>query len=398
MRIAYFGFPHLGGTFQVYRHLRCGLRPLGMHVQWLGVGEGAHQAVADPRWSREMAHGFAVGARNGRPEAWARQLCGAVEAATFDAVFVNVLADAVQTNLARYLPPHVLRILIVHNITPGTYAAARAVRDHVHAVVAISPRIRDDLVRRHGFDAAAIETIPHGIELKPSPIPDRPCGPTLRLLYLGRIEDQAKGVLLLPRILRRLPNSVTLTVAGDGPDLAKLKRRCREFGERVRFLGAVGYDETAPLLAQHDVMIMPSRFEGFGLTLVEAMAMGCVPVVSHIRGVTDSIVSDGHDGLLFPVGDTKAAARQIARLEHDRGLLRSISAAGRATARGGFGLATMADRYHGLLRRLAAEPPKIAAPLNLADWEMPSGLHAGLRTYLPTPVKNVLRRLKESAA
>jgi len=399
MRVAYFSFPHLGGTFQVFRHLRSGLRPLGVTVQWVGLGEGAHHALAEPCWSAEMAHGFVVGASHGRPEVWARQLVRALEAATFDAVFINVLADAVQTNLARYLPPQILRILIVHNITPGTYDAARAVRDHVHATVAISPRIQSDLLHRHGFLPERVITIPHAAEPSATPgLAERQPNAPLRVLYLGRIEDQAKGVFYLPSILRRLPGSATLTIAGDGPDLAKLKRRCREFGERVRFLGSVRYGETAQLLARHHVMIMPSRFEGFGLTLVEAMAAGCVPVASEIRGVTDWIVRDGRDGMLFPIGSSAEAARRIALLDRDRALLCSMSEASRTTVQHGYSRAAMSYRYRTLLERLQANPPSIAEPLDLADWEIPSGLRAGLRTRLPKPVKNFLRRLRESIA
>ncbi len=399
MRVAYFGFPHLGGTFQVFRHLRAGLRPLGITVQWVGIGEGAHQALADPSWSAEMGCGFVVGGRESAPDVWARQLARALEAATFDAVFINVLADTVQTNLARYLPPHILRIMIVHNITPGTYGAARAVRDHVHATIAISPRIQEDLLRRYGFQAERVVTIPHAVEpCSPSGFVERSPDEPLRLLFLGRIEDQAKGVLLLPGILRRLADNITLTVAGDGPDLAKLKRRCREFGERVRFVGAVRYGDTAELLARHHVMIMPSRFEGFGLTLVEAMAAGCVPVVSQIRGVTDWITTDGHDGMLFPIGNTAEAATCIADLDRDRGLLQSMSETARLSAQAGYTRAAMAASYQQLLERVRADPPAIAEPLDLAKWEIPRGLRAGLRTRLPRPVKNLLRRLKESIA
>jgi glycosyltransferase involved in cell wall biosynthesis len=399
MRVAYFGFPHVGGTFQVFRQLRCGLRPLGVTVQWIGLGEAAHQAIADPLWSAETAHGFVVGAPTGLPEVWARQLANALEAARFDAVFINVLTDAVQTNLARYLPPHLLRILIVHNITPGTYAAARAVRDHVHATIAISPRIRDDLKSKYGFSGERIVMIPHAIEAnETSGRVDLPSDTRLRVLYLGRIEDEAKGVLSLPRILGRLPDDVTLTIAGDGKDLAELKRRCRAFGARVTFLGATDHAAAMELLSSHHALIMPSRYEGFGLTLIEAMAAGCVPVVSRIRGVTDWIVLDGREGLLFRVGSKAEAATCISALHDDRGRLRSMSKAARAAARSRYGLGAMASAYHALLERLRAEPPAIAQALDLADWDMPHGLRSSLRTHIPKPIKNLLRHVRERLA
>ncbi len=75
-----------------------------------------------------------------------------------------------------------------------------------------------------------------------------------------------------------------------------------------------------------------------------------------------------------------------------------MSNAGRVTTRDGYGRTAMASRYRTLLERLEADPPSIVEPLDLAHWEMPSGLRAGLRTRLPKPVKNFLRRLKESVA
>ncbi|MDX7324888.1 glycosyltransferase, partial [Providencia rettgeri] len=59
---------------------------------------------------------------------------------------------------------------------------------------------------------------------------------------------------------------------------------------QATFLGAVHPEAVFDLLLRHDVLVMPSRFEGFGLTITEAMSAGCIPVVSRIRGVTDTIV------------------------------------------------------------------------------------------------------------
>lgn len=400
MNVAYFGYPHLGGTFQVFRQLRAGLAAADIDVQWVGLGEQARRAVADPCWAEELAHGFVVCGLTGPDDSAteAARVAGTLDMIGFDAVFVNVLADAVQTNLARYLPAHVLRILIVHNITPGTYAAARAVRDHVHTVVAISPRIRDDLAAHHGFRRDRIVLIPHAAVPVAGPAVPRPTDGPLRILFLGRIEDQAKGVLALPEILARLPSDIVLTVAGDGPDMSRLKERLHGQEDRVRLLGPVAYADTGRLFAEHHAMIMPSRFEGFGLTLVEAMAAGCVPVVSRIRGVTDWIVEDDRSGLLFPIGDVNRAAAQILRLDRDRPFLRSLAEAGRQRAARDFGPQAMADAYRSLLERLRADPPPVAAPLDLDEWEMPKGLRDSLRSQVPVPVKNFLRRMRESLA
>ncbi|CAH1668116.1 glycosyltransferase family 4 protein [Chelatococcus asaccharovorans] len=399
MKLAYFGFPHRGGTFTVYRLLREGLAPLGTELVWIGAGEAAHKAWRDPDFAAEHAHGFVTGTPGDGEEAKARALVNALETGGFDGVIVSVLADRAQTNAVRYLAKPILRIMIVHNITPATYAAARAIRDHVHATVGVSPRIRDDLVRSYGFDDKHTLAIPNGTDLAehlPAARPFAAHAP-LRLLSLGRIEDVAKGVFWLPQILEMLPPEITLTIAGTGPDAERLRALCGPLGGRVHFTGEVGPDEVDDLMKTHDILLGPSRFEGFMITAVEAMARGCVPVVARIHGVTDAIVTDGADGLLFPVGDWRAAAAAVMCLNDDRPLLHRLAAAGCWTAHERFRADLMASRYHALIRRLVHDRPPIAKPLAFDHWRMARGLRPGLRSYLPLPIKNVLRVLRERA-
>ncbi len=398
MRLACFLHPHRGGTFSVYRQLRAGLAPHGIEVRWVGLGEEARRALDDPAFAEHRAAGLAVDGAGG-PQAQAEALARALDEEGFDGVFANVGGDVVQANLVRYLPSGILRILVVHNISPGVYAAARALRDSVHGTVGVSRRIRDDLVARHGFDPARTTAIPNATELA-GRAPPRVAGPPgrLRVLALGRVEDGPKGVLWLPDILRRLPEAVTLTVAGDGPDLARLKARCAFLGPRAAFLGAVDPCEAGALFARHDAMLAPSRFEGCPVALMEAMATGCVPVTSRLRGVTDDLVADGRTGFLFPVGDTAAAARALGRLHADPALLGAMAAEARAEAAACFRVDVLGAAYHGAIRRAAAGPPPAAAPLDLAQWRLPAGLRPSLRTYLPAPVKNWFRTLKERIA
>lgn len=400
MKLGYFAFPHLGGTFFVYRALRAGLRHRGVDLRWIATGAAAHQAANDLAWAHERPYGHLCGQPGDSEQQQAQALVRLLGDEQFDGLFVNVLADRVQTNVVRYLPEHMLRVMIVHNITPATYGAARAIRDNVHATVGVSPRIHDDLVYRYGFADERTFAIQNAVEIEQYAQTNertRTNG-SLRLLSLGRIDDQAKGVLWLPAIMRKLPEQVTLTVAGDGLDLPRLQALSAKFGERIRFIGSVGPERVPRLFAEHDALIAPSRFEGFMITLVEAMAAGCVPVASLIRGVTDWVVQQGRTGLLFPVGDTKGAARCIKRLLDDPALLATLSAEGRRAVKDRFSVETMAARYGDVLKRIAADRPEVSAPLQLTRWEVPSGLAPGLRTYLPRPVKNLLRAVKERVA
>lgn len=394
MKFAYFVVPHLGGTYTLFRNLRDGLARFGIELRWLGCGAAAHDAVGDPLIQAELRCGDVVGQPGDGAVEQARAMIRAIEEGGFDGVFVNVLADPIQTNLVRYLGPHLLRIMVVVNVTPGTYAAARSIRHHVHATVGVSPRIRADLVAGTGFDPDWIVTIPNGTRLPPAPDRIAP-GSGLRLLSVGRIEDQSKGILWLPRILAETPEHVILTVGGDGPDLARLKTACAPLGRRVVFRGAVAPDHVAALFAAHDVFVMPSRYEGFPLTLVEAMAAGCVPVASRLRGITDAAVDDGENGCLFRVGDTAEAAGMITRLARDPSLVADMSARASRSARQRFGIEAMADSYRNLILRLCGSPPPVAASLDLAQWRLPAGLRPGLRSLLPTPIKNLIRTFSE---
>ena len=399
MRLAFLGgHPTIGGIFSVFRLLRSALSPSGVELRWLGTGPGAHAALGSPCWAGEMEHGTVVGTPDGDERALGLALLDVIAQNRFDGVMVNVLTGRAEMNVTRYLPAGILRIMLVHNITPGTYAAARALRDHVHATVGVSPRIRIDLIARHRFDPRRTFIIPNAAG---------PVGGTgrrdqlngaLRLAYLGRVEDAAKGVFLLPDILGGLDPAITLTVGGDGPDLPALKARCAHLGSRVQFAGVVRPEQVPEFLLAHHALLMPSRFEGLPLTLLEAMAAGCVPVVTRIAGVTDEIVTEGTDGLLFPPANSRAARRAIMRLAADRAALDEMSQAARRTARASFSIEKMATRYLEVIATVRAAPAEILQPLDAANWRLPLGMWPGLRTFLPSPAKNALRTLRERMA
>ncbi|MCL7998797.1 glycosyltransferase family 4 protein [Brucella sp. 21LCYQ03] len=402
MKCAYFVRPHIGGTYSVFTRLSASLRQSGVELRWLAAG-AAGETISFPSADQGLSEALRKGDAIDRmgvldEETRARRMIAFLRDNNFKAVFVNVLSSRFETNLVRYLPDDILRIMIVHNITPGTYAAAHEIRDHVHATVGVSKRCRDDLVKHYGFDAERTLVIPHGlnrtIHVQDSVVQSSHSAP-LRLLYLGRIEDNSKGVFWLPNIMRELKCDYHLTVAGDGPDLNELRHRLQSFGDKVSFTSWVAPSDVPYLVSQHDVMLMPSRFEGFGLTLIEAMSEGCPAVVSKIAGVTDYIVTNGEDGLLFPVGDFKQAARHINRLADNRQLLAEMAKAARLKVAVAFDNDVSGLAYAGLLENLVKNPPAIAAPLPLSQWKMPTALHSSLRSRLPKPVKNWLRQMRE---
>jgi glycogen(starch) synthase len=136
------------------------------------------------------------------------------------------------------------------------------------------------------------------------------------LVFAGRLAPQKSlGVLL--EAVARLPQ-VTLVVAGDGPERALREQQARELGvaDRVRFLGSVPRDEVLGLFRAADASVLPSSWENYPHTVVEALAVGCPVVATNVGGVPE-VVRDGENGLLVPAGDVDALASALARVLGD---------------------------------------------------------------------------------
>ena len=142
-----------------------------------------------------------------------------------------------------------------------------------------------------------------------------------------------KGYPELATAMRMLPG-VTLWVAGErltsdrGPDMATLLQEAG-LGERVRLLGY--REDVADLMAAADIFVLPSRFEGLPMSVIEAMLTGLPVVATNVRGPAEQVVPE-LTGLLVPVGDASALAAALGRLVADAALRAQMGAAGRERA------------------------------------------------------------------
>ncbi|HXH89332.1 MAG TPA: glycosyltransferase family 4 protein [Gaiellaceae bacterium] len=139
------------------------------------------------------------------------------------------------------------------------------------------------------------------------------------LAFAGRL-GPAKALDVLLDALAELPE-VTLLLAGDGPERARLEARTVELGlsERVRFLGARPRAEVLELFRAADVAVLTSAWENFPHTVVEALAVGTPVLATSVGGVPE-IVREGENGLLVAPGSPAAFAAAVQRYLDDPGL------------------------------------------------------------------------------
>lgn len=142
-----------------------------------------------------------------------------------------------------------------------------------------------------------------------------------------------KGVDLLLEAFRALapdfPN-VGLKIVGHYPDDREL-RALADGLPRVEILKAMHYREILDLIARARVLVLPSRCEGMGRVLIEAMAAG-VPVIGSDVGGIPHMIHQGENGLVFPAGDWRALEACLRQVLGNEDLRRKLGARGRQLA------------------------------------------------------------------
>ncbi len=262
------------------------------------------------------------------------------QARSFDVVHTHLWAGDVWGRPAAWLARAPVRVSTEHNIdrdeAPWKRRIKRLTHPLVHRLVAVSPAGKEALIA-DGVAPGRIVVIENGVDLGRFAEPHQGGG---GVLFVGRLAPQ-KGVDVLIEAARRLPE-VPFVIAGEGPTIAA--------PSNVRFLGL--RRDIPALLASADVAVVPSRWEGFGLAAVEAMAAG-VPVVASAVDALPGLLGDA--GALVPPEDPVALAEAIAGLLADRGAARAMGTRGRVRAER-FGVESMVRRYEALWRLPGALP------------------------------------------
>jgi len=341
----------IGGAEQHLLALLPALRERGVDARFLSLDAGGDAE----RFHRALDE---------RSVPWSRVPCGRDVSPRLAASFVSAVRrehpDLVHTHMVHAdvygsIAAHALRTRFVstrHNddrylLGPFRYVD-RAFMRGAAAIIAISDAVRRFHIRA-GLPAEKLVTIHYGLDELPAAPSELtpedagvPSGVPL-VLAIGRLIEQKDHATLLDAfaLVRRDHADARLAILGWGRLESATKARVRALGldDVVLLPGRV---EPSAWLNRAEIFAHSSRWEGFGIVLLEAMLAG-LPVVATRVSAVPEIVVDGTTGLLTPVGDAPALAAALGQLLADPQRRRALGDAGQRRAREEFSVARMAD-------------------------------------------------------
>jgi glycosyltransferase involved in cell wall biosynthesis len=238
----------------------------------------------------------------------------------------------------------------------GTYRRLFAkLADTAHVTTVLSEFERT-LLLQSGFQPRHLLQVPPAVDLMtdiPRWTPQADCDfdPQRHriLLFVGRVTD-TKGIdtliSALPSIIRASPDA-RLCLAGpvSAVDAERFRVLARDRGVSpyIHFAGEVSASALKQWYGHSTVFVFPSKYEAFGIVVLEAMAAGLPTVVANGSALPE-VVGFGERGLIHEVGDARSLAHAVRRLLADRDLAAELSAAGRSYVQASHSLSIQGDR------------------------------------------------------
>ena len=324
-----------------------GALPEHIHVTVVGVDEDVVEWLAG---HREGSARMVLPAIEGR-----RDVAGLLR---HRAMFRRLRPDVLQFNLssasscqwailaASTLPG--LRRVVVENSPMGVWSSSsarlkQATSRRLAAHVAVGDRTGRMIEQSSGLPSHSIRTIYHGVpDVVHEPV-ERPDDPTL--LTVAR-HDPVKGVDVLLAAYALVPEPARLVLIGSGAETAALLEQTERLGltHRVEFRDLPWDTRAADLMWAFDALVLPSRLEGFPVTIVEAMLAG-IPVVATDVGSVDEAVSPGLTGWIVPPEDPPALAAAIGEALADPAASAEMGARARRVAEARFTIDSTVEAY-----------------------------------------------------
>jgi glycosyltransferase involved in cell wall biosynthesis len=316
----------IGGAQTFLPLLIKGLHNKGNEVHLIAQGNPNIKVEKQIHESGAIVH-TSIWSKNDLPENSAKFFSKWVNELKPDVYVISVSWEVGWLSLP-YLSTSIATFAIAHSNNNGFYLPAGHYKNFLTGVAGVSHEICNKYETVSCIDKARINWIPYGIRSS-GDVSQRSDDSPLKLIFVGRLEEIDKRISDVAAIIKKL-SSTTLSyqfhIIGDGSRMAHLKNELdKEIESRkVIFTGWLSSDEVLGLLQQSDIFILTSSSEGFSISLIEAMANGCCPVVTDIPSGSIQLIKHGVNGYLLPVGDTQAFAEKIAVLAEQRYILNDM--------------------------------------------------------------------------
>jgi len=251
-----------------------------------------------------------------------------------------------------------IRVLgIIHSDIYTQYDCAKLYEAIAPVWIAVSERCASVLGKQS--PQLRIHTLPYPTFVPPT-LPNRSDG-KLRLAYVGRLETEQKQIfhlLDLAAALKAKGVDFTLSIVGDGPSASELAARVesQSLGDCVELLGTRGVQEVRQLLGSHHIFVLTSKYEGFPIALMEAMAHGCAPVVMQIDSGIGQLLEHRQNSIVTPQGDIAAMADAIAGLDSNREELARLGTNAHQTIARNYSPEVYFPKFAKVLEQLLATP------------------------------------------
>ena len=396
VKIAYAAVPKEGGTYTFYKNIRKELAWLNFTMYCVAVGR-----VQADIWNEDYADEncilLAPNIYNVKKQA--KEFVSWCIKENIDIV-IGVNSEAVLSSIP-HLPCHVRILSRCANAFDHGYRITLSGGDRVEAIVALTPRLKYDLINHYNAEKEIVELIPNGIS--PGPFSTSMANnlnyeEKLNLGFLGRLEHNQKGVMHLVGLVRQLnllAIPFNLNIAGKGKDRDKLEIELRKVSKpnQVRFLGNVNPENVPNFLTDQHLFIFTSHFEGCPNALLEALMAGSIPLSWRINGITDFLIEDTRTGYLFEKGDYIKMAETVKYLNENRFLLKGLSHNARKEALKRFTPEKTAKSYALVFDRILQLPVSQKSPKPWSNFVADKNFRQKGDYWMPRRVKAILKRV-----
>lgn len=377
IKIAFLGSPIVGGNYTHYQYLKEGLKDF----DWTLLNAGKINAsILQDNSFVQIAPDLD---RKKDLHLIAKMLLEYIATEQFDIIIP--MNSGIIISLIPFLNSKIKIVQIVNSDTPRVYKSVTAHIDYPDKIICISPKQIQEIKKRvtsHFFNEKTL-LIPHGVKTQNTLITPN-LQEHLRIGFLGRMHQGHKNIFLIPEILKKLQIEFCFEFVGEGEDKSEFIAALEKYKISYKDYGTVERKDIDRIISFWDIQLFPSTTEGFGLTLIECMQHGVVPIANHLKGITDFIISHEKDGFIVPKNKVETYVEIIHNLNSNRLLLNKIKKEACTTVQNRFNLDEILVQYSTVFKQVN-DSKKNTKTIEFKNWKP-------YIEYKPNLIKRILNK------